>query len=364
MSAGIIARRIAHLDLDRDRTAAPNAQGAADTSRLARCRRCDLDVDRRDQIAGSNEDAAAAQAIDNVGRIALARQHISLGIFAGPEIIAALAPVPVGIGGGGDPPTTAFAQQRVPQSAQPGSHRIEPTHGCHLAIAAAPASGIDRTVGQQRPGLMTGSTFHAHGHFGGGIVPASEFRRIIAAIFAVGSGRAGRVISDQQGRARLGAHHLQGRDHPVRMIAGGIRRPAFALRPAGFKFAQLAALCRRTGDDQAAVIAAGSIELHPEKQHEIRHGGAGLQQRRIGDIVIDPRMPRPAVIGGNHPRQAEAARHFRIPADRIAAILAEQRRGQRGRISRIGLVIGAEFAVDVMIAGQPLPRAANRLAAA
>ena len=163
------------------------------------------------------------------------------------------------------------------------------------------------------------------------------------------------MIGDQHRRRLLIAHHFQRVDHAAFGIPRLVGWPWLTLGKAGFDAAQLVALVAGEGDDQARMIAGRGIEFHAIENQHFRHGGPRLVHFRPGLFVIQLAMVGPAVIGADHPAQAELARHLGVATDRIAAILAQQRDRRRLRAGRVGLVMGAELTVDMMVAGQPQP---------
>src|SRR3546814_12577519 len=66
-------------------------------------------------------------------------KDIRLGILARPEIRAAVAPMNMGVGVRRNPPPASFAEHRIPEAPDAGSHLIESAHGWELAISAAGA---------------------------------------------------------------------------------------------------------------------------------------------------------------------------------------------------------------------------------
>src|SRR3546814_9435592 len=98
-------------------------------------------------------------------------KDIRLGILARPEIRAAVAPMNMGVGVRRNPPPASFAEHRIPEAPDAGSHLIESAHGWELAISAAgagifPMARMSRgaeTISHQSHGMMAWSTLPPNG---------------------------------------------------------------------------------------------------------------------------------------------------------------------------------------------------------
>ena len=104
-------------------------------------------------------------------------------------------------------------------------------------------------------------------------------------------------------------------------------------------------------DDERVMIHRRHVELHAvELQHLGDHFARGLQLR-IRARQVQLRVVRTAVIRRHHPRQAVHPRAVRVDRCGVAAVHA----GHRLRRVLGLVVVGAPVAVDVRIAGEPLP---------
>ncbi len=170
----------------------------------------------------------------------------------------------------------------------------------------------------------------------------------------------GMVGQDQRTRVH-GVHLAQGLQHHGPRIARRVGRPGFADAVGGLQTPQHLALAVMDGDDQGRVLAPGRIQLKTVEEHDARRRRPGALQLGPGEVVVQLRMVRAAVIGRDHPAQTEAGGGGGVLQDRMRPVAAERRRrpavGGRG----IRLIGGAVVAVHVVIAGQPAPRLRGRI---
>src|SRR3546814_8111330 len=91
----------------------------------------------------------------------------------------------MGVGVRRNPPPASFAEHRIPEAPDAGSHLIESAHGWELAISAAgagifPMARMSRgaeTLSHQSHGLMAWSTLHPNGDIRRCILPLATFGR-------------------------------------------------------------------------------------------------------------------------------------------------------------------------------------------
>jgi len=195
--------------------------------------------------------------------------------------------------------------------------------------------------------------FHADGNARGRFVPAPELGRAVQTPFARAGGGARGVIGDQHGRLAQILHEAERLDHPLLGVASGVRWKGLPLAEPALDVTQHFALAVVGRQDQGGMLSARHIELHAVEESQAWHGAAHCDQIRPGLFEVELRMMRAAMVGGDHPLEAETLRHAGIEQDRMQRVATDQGRGRRIRVCWVGFVPCAVDAVHVVVAGEP-----------
>lgn len=168
---------------------------------------------------------------------------------------------------------------------------------------------------------------------------------------------------------RQGLRVLERLDRLHLRIARRIAGKRLMLSIAMLDLVERLGLVMRVGYDEAAVVGAGRVELHPIELDDLRHHRSRLEKLRIRQLQVDLAVVGPAVIGRDHPGEAEVSRHQCVHRSGIDRVTPDDRRGRIGRPVPSDTVP----AVDVVVAREPgaaftgasvLPRLGRRGAAA
>src|SRR5690606_6143165 len=80
------------------------------------------------------------------GVVVFGGEDIGLRVLPGPEIPAAIPPVDMAVGGGGDPPAAALPKHGIPEAAEAGGHLVVAAEGGVAAIKT-PGPGVAKILG-------------------------------------------------------------------------------------------------------------------------------------------------------------------------------------------------------------------------
>ena len=292
-----------------------------------------------DQLARGHPGVAGAQAVDDGLRRRLgatvAHHRVVALVLAGPEVVVAAAVVDaegaarMPVGTGEEPPVAAFAQQRVPDTADLRRIHAGAAEGGaagRVDVDAADGVAADVVFTALVGGAVAGLALEAEGHVRAGVVEVAQ----VLDVEAVVAGRVEGAGALQVGRhvvaavGVVGGHPLHGLDRlvvaqvavgAVELEGGGVPVGVGGVRAAGHRAVPVVADAAGGGGVAAARVAVAAVEaVGPLRQRvgvaQRRVAGRGGQRRAVGggrDLAGDDRH-RAVLVAGDDRLDAQEQR--------------------------------------------------------
>ena len=154
---------------------------------------------------------------------------VSLRVFSGPKIDAALAVMNMRIRICSHPPVPPLAQHRVPKPTDYRRELIETAEGSRIAVIAPWTRIACTAILVERRRLMPRRSCHANRNVGRRIVPISQFGRGVLTVHTNVFGRTRRMIGYKYRCPLLSSHKSQRFEQARLCIPTRVSRPWLAL---------------------------------------------------------------------------------------------------------------------------------------